>query len=55
VLKHRLLDTGETEEALKKSMDRHVKLMGVVAEATNTGKPLPALDRDQVSGILSCH
>jgi hypothetical protein len=51
VLKHRLIDTGATEEDLKRSMDRHVKLLMVVADAANGGKPLPALDRELVKAI----
>jgi dienelactone hydrolase len=51
VLKHRLIDTGATEEDLKKAMDRHVRMMMVVADAANAGKPLPALDGDLVEMI----
>ena len=51
VLKHRLIDTGSTDEELKQSMDRHINLMMVVADAANDGKPLPALDHDLVKAI----
>jgi acetyl esterase/lipase len=51
VLKHRLIDTGTTDEELKQSMDRHMKLMMAVADAANGGRPLPALDRDMVEAI----
>jgi dienelactone hydrolase len=51
VLKHRLIDTGATEEELKRSMERHVKLMMVVADAANSGKPLPSLDPDLMTAI----
>jgi acetyl esterase/lipase len=51
VLKHRLIDTGETEEEFKRSMDRHLKLMMVLADAANRGEALPALDRELVKAI----
>jgi acetyl esterase/lipase len=51
VLKHRLIDTGTTDDELKQSMDRHMKLMMVVAAAANGGKPLPPLDRNLVKAI----
>jgi acetyl esterase/lipase len=51
VLKHRLIDTGETDDELKQGMGRHMKLVMVIAEAANGGKPMPALDRDLVKAI----
>ena len=51
VLKHRLIDTGTTDEELNQSIDRHMKLMMVVADAANGSKPLPPLDRELVKAI----
>jgi acetyl esterase/lipase len=51
VLKHRLIDTGATDEELRRGMDRHMKAMMAVADAANAGRPLPALDRELVKGI----
>ena len=51
VLKHRLMDTGATQEDFKRSMDRHQKLLMVVSDAANRGGPLPALDRELVKAI----
>ena len=39
VLKHRLIDTGETDEELKRGMERHMKAMMDVADAANAGRP----------------
>lgn len=51
VLKHRLIDTGETDEELKRGMERHMKAMMAVADAANAGRPLPVLDRELVKAI----
>jgi acetyl esterase/lipase len=51
VLKHRLIDTGETDEELTRGMERHIKAVTDVADAANAGRPLPVLDRDLVNAI----
>jgi dienelactone hydrolase len=51
VLKHRLIDTGETDEELKRGMERYMKAVMDVADAANAGRPLPVLDRDLVKAI----
>jgi len=44
VLRHRLTDTGTTDEDLKRGMDEHMKMTGMLAAAAVKGDPLPALD-----------
>ncbi|APW60969.1 alpha/beta hydrolase [Paludisphaera borealis] len=51
VLKHRLKDTGTTDDDLKRYMNEHYKLMELIAGAANRGEPLPALDGKLVSMI----